>query len=282
MEIDLAFWNANGYCVLPQFFSRKETDSILEEEDRAWATRSDQIIVDNQIYDPYQPRIHSSIGGLTAKQRSERFVINDLFLYSPVARKLALDPRLLGVLRTLLGTEPILWQSLNFKWGTAQGLHQDTLYLPPPNERDMLAIWIALEDIHPQSGPLRYLGGSHRIPPFRFSTGKMRFIPEEVPQWEDHISRYRQEMKLSESHFLAKRGDVFIWHAYLVHGGADIGNFDLTRRSYVCHYYSLEDVVRGIPHVPVKVMNDGRWCARGGPNVDELLKRPSWLSALWR
>jgi len=282
MEIDLGFWNSNGYYVLPQFFSQAETDAILEEEDRAWASHSDQIIVDNQIYNPHQPRIRSSIGGLSAEQRRERFVINDLFLYSPVARKLPLDPRLLSVLQTLMGAQPILWQSINFKWGTAQGLHQDTLYLPPPNERDMLAIWIALEDIHPQSGPLRYLSGSHQIPLFRFSTGKLRFIPEEVSQWEDHIARHRDRMQLSESRFLAKRGDVFIWHAYLVHGGAEIENFDLTRRSYVCHYYALEDLVCGIPNAPVKIQNGGYWCARGGPGADDLLKRARWLSAAGR
>ena len=42
---------------------------------------------------------------------------------------------------------------------------------------------------------------------------------------------YRQE------HFLARRGDVLIWHANLLHGGAPVKNKALSRWSQVTHYY---------------------------------------------
>jgi ectoine hydroxylase len=43
--------------------------------------------------------------------------------------------------------------------------------------------------------------------------------------------------------FLAKKGDVFIWHANLVHGGAPIINKASTRKSMVIHYYA-KDVIK--------------------------------------
>ena len=36
--------------------------------------------------------------------------------------------------------------------------------------------------------------------------------------------------------FIARRGEIFLWHGMLIHGGAPIQNPSLSRRSYVCHY----------------------------------------------
>jgi hypothetical protein len=37
--------------------------------------------------------------------------------------------------------------------------------------------------------------------------------------------------------FLARRGEVLIWHANLLHGGAPVRNKTLSRWSQVSHYY---------------------------------------------
>jgi ectoine hydroxylase-related dioxygenase (phytanoyl-CoA dioxygenase family) len=36
--------------------------------------------------------------------------------------------------------------------------------------------------------------------------------------------------------FLAKKGDVFLWHGMTLHGGSEIENPQLTRKSFVIHY----------------------------------------------
>ncbi|KCZ84815.1 phytanoyl-CoA dioxygenase (PhyH) family protein [Hyphomonas adhaerens MHS-3] len=241
-EVDLAFWEQNGYYVLPKFLSDEQVDAIVNETEEAWKNRRDDIVADNQIYSPTQKRVRNYLDRLSEEERTERYVMNDLFLVSDPVRSVSLDPKLVHVLRELLGTEPVLCQSLNFKWGSGQGMHQDTLYLPPPNERDMIAIWVALEDIHPDSGPLRYMPGSHNIPVYRFSNGKIRVIPGEVSGWDDHIAQHTEQMGLQEQVNHAKKGDVFIWHAFLLHGGSPIQNWDLTRKSLVCHYYSKSDL----------------------------------------
>jgi hypothetical protein len=41
--------------------------------------------------------------------------------------------------------------------------------------------------------------------------------------------------------FKARSGDVFIWHAHLLHGGAPIKDFSLSRKSCVFHYFSESD-----------------------------------------
>ena len=42
---------------------------------------------------------------------------------------------------------------------------------------------------------------------------------------------------------MAKKGDVFIWHANLIHGGSPIKDHSLTRKSMVIHYYA-KDVIK--------------------------------------
>ena len=42
-------------------------------------------------------------------------------------------------------------------------------------------------------------------------------------------------------HFLPRKGDVFIWHAQLYHGGAPIETPGRTRRSMVAHFWRVED-----------------------------------------
>jgi ectoine hydroxylase-related dioxygenase (phytanoyl-CoA dioxygenase family) len=39
-------------------------------------------------------------------------------------------------------------------------------------------------------------------------------------------------------YFHARKGDVLIWHANLVHGGSERKNLALSRRAVVCHFFA--------------------------------------------
>jgi ectoine hydroxylase-related dioxygenase (phytanoyl-CoA dioxygenase family) len=39
---------------------------------------------------------------------------------------------------------------------------------------------------------------------------------------------------------MAKKGDVLLWHAMLIHGGAPINDLAVTRWSMACHYFSQD------------------------------------------
>jgi len=38
--------------------------------------------------------------------------------------------------------------------------------------------------------------------------------------------------------FMPKKGDVLLWHANFIHGGSEVAEPELTRKSLVCHYFS--------------------------------------------
>jgi hypothetical protein len=47
---------------------------------------------------------------------------------------------------------------------------------------------------------------------------------------------------LKETEFRGKSGDVFLWHAQLLHGGRPIRDMAKTRSSLVVHYWRAGDL----------------------------------------
>jgi ectoine hydroxylase-related dioxygenase (phytanoyl-CoA dioxygenase family) len=112
---------------------------------------------------------------------------------------------------------------------------------------NIIAVWIALEDITPENGPLHYYPGSHRLPYIvnsdydnigtKYSLGDKTY-----GDYEDRIQEEIDSQKLTKQTFLAKKGDLLIWHANLLHGGEPLIDKNSTRKSMVFHYYA-EDVI---------------------------------------
>jgi ectoine hydroxylase-related dioxygenase (phytanoyl-CoA dioxygenase family) len=106
----------------------------------------------------------------------------------------------------------------------------------------LTAAWIAFEDIDPRSGPLVFYPGSHRLP-YVFS--KDVGISEDDFRREGYGSyqaryepRIRKLVEGREPHyFAAKKGDVLIWHANLIHGGSPRKDLAFSRKSVVCHFF---------------------------------------------
>lgn len=60
--------------------------------------------------------------------------------------------------------------------------------------------------------------------------------------------------------FHARKGDVFVWNAQLLHGGSPIADRGRTRRSVVFHYFSESDC-RAMGHRLVP-LSGGFWIRR--------------------
>jgi ectoine hydroxylase-related dioxygenase (phytanoyl-CoA dioxygenase family) len=111
----------------------------------------------------------------------------------------------------------------------------------------LIAAWVALEDITPENGPLHYYPGSHKLPYYLNADydneGNSWLIGDkDYSAYEAFIDQRVQELGLKKEIFLAKKGDIFIWHANLLHGGEPHSNKALTRRSMVLHYFSPDHI----------------------------------------
>lgn len=230
-------WERDGYLVLPRFYSAGELDVAEGRQTGAWRDGAPRIVVDDLMTGQRVRMADVS----EESRRLHRFKVNDLFLEFDEIRRLALNAKLTPVLTDLLGHVPVLCNSLSFEQGSGQPDHVDALYMTPRSEGHLIAIWVALEDCHPDAGPLRYYPGSHRIPQYRFSTGNAHFVDDEMPAWQSYMTDQVEKLGLRAELFPAQRGDVFIWSAHLLHGGSPIRDTARTRRSVVFHYYSEMD-----------------------------------------
>lgn len=240
-----AFWEANGFLILPGHFSRAQIDKLNGHIDQLWQeSRSSrrETVVDIFIGTPQERRTRLSDAPLEA--RATPYKLNDLYLESDVVRQTVLEERLASVLEDVLEGPPLVCNSLNLEFGSQQRDHTDSLYMPAPVGLYLTASWIALEDGSPDSGPLRYYAGSHKIPPYLFTTGAINAVDEEMPRYYEYMQRELARREIKSETFVPKMGDVFIWHSQLYHGGEPIKNRSLTRRSLVTHYWRAQDVPR--------------------------------------
>lgn len=165
----------------------------------------------------------------------------DIHYVSEGAQNVIFAPKVRRFLELLFLEPALAFQSLYFKRGSEQGIHQDTAFVPVLNAPlSFCASWIALEDVQPGSGELLYVPGSHRLPHLQFKNGK-KCTPDDplIHSYEQMVKEHYEAAGMTPQPFLPKKGDVLFWSADLCHGGAPILTPGLTRRSLVTHYCPL-------------------------------------------
>jgi hypothetical protein len=167
--------------------------------------------------------------------------IQDGWLRYETVRKLATLPQIVDLLSLVYGRPAFPFQTLNFKRGSQQGLHSDAMHFHAEPPRFMCGVWIALEDVAPDAGPLTYVPGSHKLP---ILTMRGAGCDSPRPTSADYENIYGpalaarlQASGLPQAEAMPKKGEALVWAANLAHGGAPIANPDATRRSLVVHFY---------------------------------------------
>jgi phytanoyl-CoA hydroxylase len=163
----------------------------------------------------------------------------DLHGLSHNAMDLYLHRDIFRLIELVFEQPAIAFQSLYFEYGSTQALHRDPWYVVANPVPHLAAAWIALEDITGDSGPLIYVPGSHRVPWFQFEENTVQLTPKATQTKLDEYREFNAKVLQELGHprrFICKRGDVFVWHAGLQHGGAKVNNPDKTRKSFVVHY----------------------------------------------
>jgi len=214
-------WSENGYVVLKNYFSEQQIDEANDEVDKLLKTGDLNFVNGNKI----MFSIHKS----------------------KLLKNIGWHPKIQNILELLLGKEIWLFQSLNFITGSQQGAHSDAISMTTFPHGNLIAIWVALEDTTMENGPLFYYPNSHRLPYVMnsdFDNNSSKFFLGKK-SYQDYLNKIQDNInkhKLEKKYFLAKKGDVLIWHHNLIHGGEKVTNPKLTRKSMVFHYYAKDAV----------------------------------------
>src|SRR3977135_3803003 len=217
-------WDRDGYLILPQFFGADIVDPVnalierLSNPGARSAGLAGRVVIDMLAGAAQSRRMRLADAPDEAFRRPIKF--NDLVLECDEIRACNLHPRLVPILDELLDGPPVACNSLNFIQGSEQTEHIDSWFMPPPTPDKMVVTSVCLEDVHPDAGPLFYLPGSQKIPPYRFSNGTIRAIPAEMDACHAYLDQAIKERGLSREIFLGSKGDVFIWSCQIAHGGS--------------------------------------------------------------
>jgi hypothetical protein len=164
--------------------------------------------------------------------------IQDAYRTSQTVKDLACDERITKLLTKLYGRQAFAFQTLNFRYGSQQATHSDAMHFHSAPERYMCGVWVALEDVHFDTGPLHYYPGSHKLP--TYDCRQLGYAPtDKIDQtvYEALWEKLTEAHVLEKQTFEAKAGDALIWSANLLHGGERILRAGTSRWSQVTHYF---------------------------------------------
>ena len=209
------------------------------------------------------------------KTRGERR-IQDAWRNDEDVHAIASNGQVLDLLSKLYGRRAFPFQTLNFPVGTQQAAHADSVHFSSLPERFMCGVWLAMEDVPAEAGPLFYVRGSHRWPIFTNALIGRRGYGSELKSAQDPYGHAWQAMcetqgKTQET-FLARKGQALIWCANLLHGGSRQTDPTLTRWSQVTHYF-FEDCIYYTPAFSDEPL--GRLALRELVSVEDGTPRPN-------
>lgn len=223
----LRHWMENGYVIL----KRAVEPEILDD---AWAAY-ESAIRDGVVQPPAEPAgPNDPFPGR----------VQDPHMKVPALCQIMRHPTILRWVQLLMGREPAPFQTIICHKGSQQGVHSDSIHMTTYPLGYLTAAWVAFEDIHPDSGPLVYYPGSHRLPyVFSHDVGigendyRERGFSPYGQHYEPRIRQVIAKEDLKPSYFYAKKGDALIWHANLLHGGSTRRDLSHSRRALVSHYF---------------------------------------------
>lgn len=215
-------WPEKGYAILRGCFTADEVAAINAEVDRL---------------------IRDKVVDFNFTGRKIMFA----FQHSALLKKVVEDRRLGDVLDLLLGKRMLPFQSINFLTGSEQAAHSDSIHMTTYPLGYLAAAWIALEDMTPDNGPLVYYPGSHKLPyllndGYDHGGGTFTIGEDAYGRYEAAVAKSIADGRFTPHEFLARPGDVLLWHANLLHGGKKMAAPNASRKSMAIHFFA-DDVV---------------------------------------
>lgn len=250
-------WNDEGVLFLPGLIP----DALIDAYKAEWVQNNGPVSFTEVEGESNLWTIEAErVGGYNETAYMRHIALFDICTYGPLAE----------ALEDLFGEPGGVHLNLSGWVSTKRDWHQDT-YLNPAHVGDAYAaVWIALGDVHPDSGPFQYVPGSHRW--HRLTYDKVAAVVDTSnPEWPAHTERILTplvEAEIAErgaeiTTYLPKKGDVLIWHSRLYHRGSVPNVPNAFRPALIAHYSGVKT---RLDFGPVAQQSDnGGWFYELGP-----------------
>lgn len=225
----LEFYEGNGYVVIEKLLPEELIDRLLQVYYRTLA---------HPLFLYYSQSVHRPIRpSFTAQGHLKESMENATRLlffpkFTAAMRNCLLADGISRVLSIISGRpKHVMRQNMLFDFSTGTIEHQDHWYLDTDPPGEMVGVWYALEDIHPESGCFFVLPGSH--------LGGV-LSREEVPEHDHFRSATLGLIEKREYQYLdmpLHKGDILLWHPFTIHGARDNSDPQYSRKSLTAHFY---------------------------------------------
>ena len=223
-EQDVAFYETNGYLVVPNVLSADDVAELRQVTEK-FVEDARHVRQHNAIYDledshsPTEPRVRR---------------IKTPHAHHAAYAKMVAHTNILDVLKRLWGPSIRFDVSkLNLKaagYGAPVEWHQDWAFYPHTND-DLAAVGIMIDDVDETNGPLMVIPGSHKGPILNHHADGF---------FCGAINPSRKEVDLGEAVKLTgPAGSITVHHARAIHGSAT--NTSGKPRRLLLHQYRAAD-----------------------------------------
>ena len=234
------YYQSQGYVVIKNILSHDLIDDFIEQYEKIKRNKL-FIYYSQSVHIPLRPKITPE--GFIEESMERPHNLKFFPGFSQAILNCLVEQKISNVLSILSGSHNhTLWQNMFFDKSTGTVEHQDHYYLDTDPPGNLIGVWYALENIHPDSGCFFILPGSHKgqVIDFKDATSLNKGIKTFVSEHDEmrkKIIDLIQEKKYEYKAFPLNKGDVLFWHPYSIHGAYKNKNSQFSRKSFTAHFY---------------------------------------------
>ena len=227
------YYEENGFVVLKKVFKDKDCRYFI----KAW---------EDEVKD-FKGHIYRQ-----ATAKLERNIFNDQnWIMNPILNLQSLNPKKFPLLRRgfeniiasnkflanfvslIINDKPMIVQSMYFEGNSVTWEHQDSYYLDDEIVGNMIAGWVALENIKANAGRFFVCPKSHLD-----DVSEMTLENNIADNHDNFIERVNKQIKDKKYIVFAPkldRGDLLLWNSLTIHGSLDSQSMTNSRSSITFH-----------------------------------------------
>ena len=235
MKTQSRFFKEEGYAIFPKQIPTYQIDNLLFELKRFKNSK--------QLF--YSQSEHN--WRRVDKNLDDHFLLNvslqnftDILWANSLAKagRNILQSKYINQALTTISSDKefIMWQNMLFDKSTGTVDHIDSWYLDTNPYGNLLAIWVALEDINGDGGSFHVFPKSHLDQSFDW----IGIDHDSLIKWS--ISK---QTKYSKKSIFLKKGDLLVWHPFLIHGSSLQKINGASRKSITAHYCPINYLMGG-------------------------------------
>jgi phytanoyl-CoA hydroxylase len=237
-------YQEHGYVVLRQLIDHSFIDEFLIEYERIKRSRT-FIYFSQSIHRAIRPQLNEY--GFIRESMLNASRIGLFPRFSASIKRCIYHRAIAAALTALDGHERhVSWQDMFFDLSTGTINHADTWYMDTEPAGALTGVWIALENIDKRAGTFFVMPGSHHLAPL------------DKARSPTHEEFREATLQLVDDHgFKAKcmpldKGDVILWHSFLIHGAFSNQDPRFSRKSLTSHFFPLGAARRDMAATPLE------------------------------